>query len=107
MINKIEFKDEDSDDVMCRLHNESSGYTLTIITAAQDVLQEDGPVVNQISNDEVIVIYSLEYVMQKMSAAYEKNHEEFGEMAHGIGFSYLVNEAMRVDNERLTPDTND
>lgn len=107
MINKIEFKEEDGDDIMCRLTNQSDGYTLTIITAPHDVLKEDGPVVNQISNDEVIVIYALEYVMHKMEAAYEKNHEEFGDMAHGIGFSFLINEAVRVASERFTPDTNE
>lgn len=107
MLNKIEFSNEDSDDVMARLVSEKDGYTLTIITAPRDVLQEDGPVVNQIAEDQVIVIYALEYVMEKMDAAYEKNHEEFGEMAHGIGFSYLLTQAMKVAADKFGRITND
>lgn len=102
MINKIEFSDEGGDDVMARLVSETDGFTLTVITAPRDVLQEDGPVVNQISPEDVIVVYALEYVMEKMEAAYQNNHEEFGDMAHGIGFAYLINQAMRAANERFS-----
>lgn len=100
-MNKVEFTEDDGDDVMARFYNEERGLTVTVITAPEDVLKEEGPVVNQISNDEVIVIYSDEFVEKKLVSGYEKNKEEFGEMAIGIGFAYLMSEAMRVANERF------
>ena len=96
MNHKIEFQQEDGDDVLARLYNEEQGFTVTIITAPEDVLQEEGPVVNQISNDEVIIIYADEFIQRKMESAYEKNKEEFGEMARGIGFAYIMGEAMKA-----------
>jgi hypothetical protein len=96
MNKRIEFQQEDGDDVLARLYNEEQGFTVTIITAPEDVLQEEGPVVNQISSDEVIIIYADEFIERKMDAAYEKNKDEFGEMARGIGFAYIMGEAMKA-----------
>jgi len=96
MNQRIEFQEEDGSDVLARLYNEEQGFTVTIITAPEDVLQEEGPVVNQISNDEVIIIYADEFIQRKMDAAYEKNKDEFGEMARGIGFAYIMGEAMKA-----------
>jgi hypothetical protein len=92
---------EEEDDVMARLFNEELGYTVTIITAPEHVLKEDGPVVNQISNDEIIIIYSDEFVDKKITSAYDNNHEEFGDMAKGIGFAYLMSEAMKAANKKF------
>ena len=96
MNHKIEFQQEDGDDVLARLYNEEQGFSVTIITAPEEVLQEEGPVVNQISNDEVIIVYADEFIQRKMDAAYEKNKDEFGEMARGIGFAYIMGEAMKA-----------
>ncbi len=96
MNHKIEFQEEDGNDVLARLYNEEQGFTVTIITAPEEVLQEEGPVVNQISNDEVIIVYADEFIQRKMDAAYEKNKDEFGEMARGIGFAYIMGEAMKA-----------
>lgn len=100
-INNIEFNDDESEDVMVRIVEEKSGKMVTIMTAAHDTLGEDGPVLTQIADDQVIVIYSNEYVMRKMEAAIEKNREEFGEMAFTIGFSYLLNQAMEAVREKF------
>lgn len=96
MNQRIEFQQEDGDDVLARLYNEEQGFSVTIITAPEEVLKEEGPVVNQISNDEVIIVYADEFIQRKMDAAYEKNKDEFGEMARGIGFAYIMGEAMKA-----------
>lgn len=95
-INNVDFTNDDGEDVMVRIVEEKSGKMVTIMTAEHNTLGEDGPVLTQIADDQVIVIYSNEYVMRKMNAAIEKNHEEFGEMAFTIGFSFLLNQAMEA-----------
>ena len=100
-INNIEFNDDESEDVMVRIVEEKSGKMVTIMTARHDTLGEDGPVLTQIADDQVIVIYSNEYVMRKMNAAIENNREEFGEMAFTIGFSFLLNQAMEAVREKF------
>ena len=99
MNHKIEFQQEDGDDVLARLYNEEQGFAVTIVTAPEEVLQEEGPVVNQISNDEVIIVYADEFIQRKMDAAYENNKDEFGEMARGIGFAYIIGQAMKAATE--------
>lgn len=91
--------EEEGDDVMARLFNEELGFTVTIITAPEHVLKEQGPVVNQISDDEIIIIYSEEFVDEKITSAYDNNYEDFGDLAKGIGFAYLMSEAMKVANK--------
>jgi hypothetical protein len=100
-INNIEFNDDESEDVMVRIVEEKSGKMVTIMTAGHETLGEDGPVLTQIADDQVIVIYSNEYVMRKMNAAIENNREEFGEMAFTIGFSFLLNQAMEAVREKF------
>lgn len=99
MNHKIEFQQEDGDDVLARLYNEEQGFAVTIVTAPEEVLQEEVPVVNQISNDEVIIVYADEFIQRKMDAAYENNKDEFGEMARGIGFAYIIGQAMKAATE--------
>ena len=101
----IEFSNEESDDVMLRIFQKETGQMVTIVTAERDTLGEDGPVVTQIADDQVIVMFSLEYVTHKMDEAIARNRDEFGDMAFGIGFSYLVNQAMRAAMEKFN--TND
>jgi hypothetical protein len=102
-MDEIHFLDEESDDVMVRIVEKESGKMVTIMTAQRETLGEDGPVLTQIADDQVVVIYALEYVMQKMDAAVEKNREEFGDMAFTIGFSFLLNQAMEAVREKFFP----
>lgn len=99
-ISNIEFNDDEKD-VMVRIVEEKSGKMVTIMTTERDTLGEDGPVLTQIADDQVIVIYSNEYVMRKMNAAIENNRDEFGDMAFTIGFSYLLNQAMEAVREKF------
>lgn len=102
-MDEIHFIDEESDDVMVRIVEKESGKMVTIMTADRETLGEDGPVLTQIADDQVVVVYALEYVMNKMDAAVEKNREEFGDMAFAIGFSFLVNQAMDAVREKFFP----
>jgi hypothetical protein len=99
MIGEIEFTDGDGEDVMLRVIEKETGKMVTIITAEQETLGGEGPLVTQISDDQVIVMFSNEYVKAKLDAAIEKNQEEFGDMAFTIGFSYILNQAMKAVQE--------
>lgn len=101
----FEFSREESEDVLVRIFHEESEKMVTIITADYSTIGEDGPVVTQIAEDRVVVIFSNEYVEKKINAAIERNAEEFGEMAFTIGFSFIVNSAMKAVGEKfLTED---
>jgi len=100
-MDEMRFIDDEGDDVMMRIIEKNSGKMVTIMTADQDTLGEDGPVLTQIADDQVIVIYSLEYVMEKMNAAVEKNREDFGDMAFSIGFTFLINQALAAVRENF------
>ena len=102
-MDEIHFSDEDSDDVMVRIVEKETGKMVTIMTADRETLGQDGPVLTQIADDQVIVVYAFEYVLEKMNAAVEKNHEEFGEMAFTIGFTFLLNQAMMAVREKFFP----
>ena len=102
-MDEVHFLDEESDDVMMRIVEKNSGKMVTIVTAERTTLGEDGPVLTQIADDQVIVMYALEYVMEKMNAAVEKNQEEFGDMAFTIGFTFLVNQALTAVREKFFP----
>ncbi len=96
----IEFSEEESD-VMLRIKHEESGKMITVVTAERATLGEDGPVVTQISDDQVVVIFAMEYVKHKMDQAIERNADEFGDMALTIGLSYLLNQAMTAATEKF------
>lgn len=98
---QMNFAHEDSDDVMCRIFHEETEKMVTIITAKRETLGEDGPVVTHIADDRVIVLFSLEFVADKIEAAVKNNAEDFGEMAFTIGFSYIVATAMQAVSERF------
>lgn len=96
----IEFS-EDESDVMLRIKHQESGKMVTVITAERETLGEDGPVVTQISDDQVIVVFAMEYVKHKMDEAISRNADEFGDMAPNIGLSYLLNQAMTAATEKF------
>lgn len=92
----ISFNEEFDEDVLARFVNEKDGYEVTIITAPEEVLKEDGPVVNQISEDRITIIFAYEYLEKKLEAAHEKNHEEFGNAAFGIGLAFIISQALEA-----------
>lgn len=101
MSENIEFAEE-GDDVMARIKDEETGNTVTILTAPRAALGEDGPVVTQISSDQVLVVYADEYVRYKMETALENNGDEFGEgLAASMAFAFIINGAMKVAVERF------
>ena len=99
MIGKIDFTEGDGEDVMLRVVEQETGKMVTVITAEQETLGSEGPLVTQIADDQVIVLFSNEYVKAKIDSAIEKNQEEFGDMAFTIGFSYIINQAMKAVKE--------
>lgn len=80
---------------------DGKGRQVTIITAGYDTIGEDGPVVTQMSESDIIVVYSDEYVERKLSSAQEKNREDFGDTAWTIGLSFLVQQALKVAEEKF------
>jgi hypothetical protein len=95
--------EENDPDILARFINEHDGYEVTILTTPEDVLQEDGPVVNQISEDRITVIFSNEYVERKLIESHEKNKDEFGEKAFAVGFAVIVSKALAAAEEKLHP----
>ena len=97
----FEWTNED-EDVMARISNEY-GEQVTILSAPRDTLGEDGPVVTQVSNDQVIVIFSDEFIQEKLKAAITNNEEDFGDASFAIGFTYLLTLALKTAKEKLHP----
>lgn len=96
MFVNLSLEDGMGDDVLARFVNERDGYEVTIITAPEEVLKEDGPVVNQISDDRITIIFADEYIERRLEIAHEKNHEEFGNAAFGIGLAFIVSQALEA-----------
>lgn len=85
----------ESEDVMARIFNPELGLHVTIITAPESTLKEDGPVVTQITDSDIYVLYSDEFVERKIETAFEKNREDLGEMmAFSVGVSFLISQAI-------------
>lgn len=91
----VDFVEED-DDVLCRFIDKENNRRITVITAPRESLKEDGPVVTQFSNEDVIVMFSDEFITSKVESAIEKNSEEFGEMAVGIGLAFVMRSALEA-----------
>lgn len=85
---------EDSEDVLARFKHEEKGYEVIVITAPREVLKEDGPVLNQTSSKDIQVIFSLEYIEEKLDAAQRNNEADFGEGAFAIGFALILSQAL-------------
>ena len=98
---KFEWTHE-NEDVMARISNEY-GEEVTILTAPRETLGEDGPVVTQISNDKIIVVFSDEFIERKLKAGLDNNKEEFGEASIAIGFTYILTLALQTVKEKLHP----
>ena len=98
----IEFVNEGSDDVLVRVINKQTGQMVTLITAERSVLGEDGPIATQIAEDQIIIVFSEEYVRNKIDESIIRNVDDFGDMAVTIGISHLLNEAMTIAVEKFT-----
>lgn len=92
---EAEFVNEE-EDVLCRFIDKENNRTITVITAPHSALQEDGPVVTQIAENQVVVVFADEFIARKVEMSYEKNKEEFGDMAMGIGLAFVMRAAMEA-----------
>jgi len=93
--------DTEGDDVMARVFNPELGLNVVIVTAPYATLQEDGPTVTQISDSDIVVMYSDEFVENKLLSA-ARNADEFGEaMAFSLGVSYLISTAIIEAEKRF------
>lgn len=90
--------DENDEDILCRF-NDGNGRTITIVTA--DSLSEDGPVVVQTTEDDVVVVFSGDFVQHKVETMYERNKDELGESAGMIGLSYILKLAIEAASEKF------
>lgn len=86
------FNDDDQD-ILCRFSDEK-GRTITVLTA--ETLTEDGPVVIQTTEEDVVVVFSDSFVRNKVETMYERNKDELGESAGMIGLSYIIRLAVEA-----------
>lgn len=92
---------EDEEDILCRFIDSDTNRRITVITAPRETLNEDGPIVTQIADNEVIVMFADEFIERKVNHSYEVNKEEFGEMAIGIGLAFVMKQAMEAAVEKF------
>lgn len=91
----------DGEDVMARVIS-SAGLQVTILGAPFSVIEEDGPVVIQISTDEMIVVFSYEFIHRQMMSAINVSPSEIVEKGFAAGLSYFISLAMEAALEKFS-----
>jgi hypothetical protein len=91
---EMSFGSEDPE-VMFRFENPETGQHVAVITAPPETMDEDGPVVIQLTDDNIVVLYNERFVEEKFARAIERNAEEFGEAtAAAMAMSNLMQMAL-------------
>ena len=92
----------DDPEVMFRFENPETGQQVAVIAAPPETMDEDGPVVIQLTEDNVVVLFNECFVEEKLERAIERNAEEFGEsMAMAMVMSNLVQMALRAASKKF------
>lgn len=92
----------DDPEVMFRFENPETGQHVAVIAAPPESMDEDGPVVIQLTEDNIVVLYNERFVEEKFARAIERNAEEFGEAtAAAMAMSNLMQMALLAASKKF------
>jgi len=98
----VEFSNEESEDVVAIFTDDNKNQRITVLTAPEETLGEEGPVVVQTSEDSISVIYSYEYFTSKLDKALQENGEDYGvQAAFGMGLALLLSKAVAAAEKKF------
>ena len=97
----MSFGSEDPE-VMFRFENPETGQRVAVITAPPETIDGDGPVVIQLAEDNIVVLFNERFVEEKFLRAIELNSEEFGEgEAAAMAMSHLMQVALLAASKKF------
>ena len=102
------FDESNDESVLTRIQDDDGSQIITIFHAPHDVLGEDGPIITQIADDSVFVIFSDEYIQEKIGNAIELNPDQSLEESVLSGIAVVIGVAVReVERHVNTPNDPD
>jgi hypothetical protein len=102
------FDESNDESVLTRIQDDDGSQIITIFHAPHDVLSEDGPIITQIADDSVFVIFSDEYIQEKIGNAIELNPDQSLEESVLSGIAVVIGVAVReVERHVNTPNDPD
>ena len=84
------FDESNDESVLTRIQDDDGSQIITIFHAPHDVLGEDGPIITQIADDSVFVIFSDEYIQEKIGNAIELNPDQSLEESVLSGIAVVI-----------------
>ena len=103
------FDESNDESVLTRIQDDDGSQIITIFHAPHDVVGEDGPIITQIADDSVFVIFSDEYIQEKIGNAIELNPDQSLEESVLSGIAVVIGVAVREVERRVNtpndPDT--
>ena len=95
------FGSEDPE-IMFRFENPETGQQVAVIAAPPETMDEDGPVVIQLTEDNIVVLFNECFVEEKFERSIERNAEECGEaMAMAMAMASLLEMALLAASRKF------
>ena len=92
----------DDPEVMFRFENPETGQQIAVIAAPPETMDEDGPVVIQLTEDNIVVLFNECFVEDKFERSIERNAEECGEaMAMAMAMASLLEMALLAASRKF------
>ena len=92
----------DDPEVMFRFENPETGQQVAVIAAPPETMDEDGPVVIQLTEDNIVVLFNECFVEDKFERSIERNAEECGEaMAMAMAMASLLEMALLAASRKF------
>ncbi len=92
----------DDPEVMFRFENPETGQQVAVIAAPPETMDEDGPVVIQLTEDNIVVLFNECFVEEKFERSIERNAEECGEaMAMAMAMASLLEMALLAASRKF------
>ena len=92
----------DDPEVMFRFENPETGQQIAVIAAPPETMDEDGPVVIQLTEDNIVVLFNECFVEEKFERSIERNAEECGEaMAMAMAMASLLEMALLAASRKF------
>jgi hypothetical protein len=102
------FDESNDESVLTRIQDDDGSQIITIFHAPHDVLGEDGPIITQIADDTVFVIFSDEYIQEAIGNMIEINPDQTFEENVFSGIGIVLSVAVReIDRHVTTPNDPD
>ena len=102
----INFGNEDPG-VMFRFENPETGQRVVVMAEPEATMDnEDGPVLIQLAEDNMVVLFSERFVSEKFECAIERNQDEFDEAtAVAMAMTNLIQTALLAASKKFDEDS--